>query len=32
MQVVFLHALPFDGAMWNAERDVLDGRVLAPRL
>jgi hypothetical protein len=32
MQIVFLHALPFDGRMWSAERDLLDGRVLAPRL
>jgi pimeloyl-ACP methyl ester carboxylesterase len=32
VQIVFLHALPFDGRMWNAERDLLERRVLAPRL
>jgi pimeloyl-ACP methyl ester carboxylesterase len=32
MQIVFLHALPFDGRMWSAESDLVDGRVLAPRL
>ncbi len=32
MQIVFLHALPFDESMWSAERESLDGRVLAPRL
>ena len=32
MQIVFLHALPFDESMWSAESELLDGRVLAPRL
>ncbi len=32
MQIIFLHALPFDGRMWSAETDLLNGRVLAPSL
>jgi pimeloyl-ACP methyl ester carboxylesterase len=32
MQLIFLHALPFDGSMWRAERDLTFGPVLAPRL
>ena len=32
MQLIFLHALPFDGNMWRAERDLSSGRVLVPRL
>lgn len=32
MRLVLLHALPFDGRMWHAERDLLPGRALAPTL
>ncbi len=32
MQLIFLHALPFDGSMWCAASDLTPGRTLAPRL
>ena len=32
MQVVLLHALPFDGSMWDGVRTLLDAAVLAPTL
>jgi pimeloyl-ACP methyl ester carboxylesterase len=32
VRVVLLHALPFDGRMWRAERDLLGGEALAPSL
>jgi len=32
VRLVLLHALPFDGRMWDAERDLLPGRTLAPTL
>ncbi|HEV7758841.1 MAG TPA: alpha/beta fold hydrolase, partial [Acidimicrobiales bacterium] len=32
MRVVLLHALPFDGRMWRAERDLLGSEALAPSL
>jgi pimeloyl-[acyl-carrier protein] methyl ester esterase len=32
MRLVFLHALPFDGSMWRAERDLLPDGTLSPSL
>jgi pimeloyl-ACP methyl ester carboxylesterase len=32
VRVVLLHALPFDGGMWRAERDVLPDRTVTPTL
>lgn len=32
MQLIFLHALPFDGSMWRAKMDLGPGRTLAPTL
>jgi pimeloyl-ACP methyl ester carboxylesterase len=32
MQVVLLHALPFDGRMWAGEGDVAGGATIAPNL
>lgn len=32
VRVVLLHALPFDGRMWQAERDLAPGGVVAPSL
>jgi pimeloyl-ACP methyl ester carboxylesterase len=32
VRVVLLHALPFDGRMWRAERDLLGSEALAPSL
>jgi pimeloyl-[acyl-carrier protein] methyl ester esterase len=32
MQLIFLHALPFDGSMWRAETDLAPSRTLAPTL
>lgn len=32
MELVFLHALPFDGRMWDHTTAVLDGETFAPDL
>ncbi len=32
MKLVFLHALPFDGSMWNDSTDVLATKTVAPNL
>lgn len=32
MKLVFLHALPFDGSMWNDTTDVLAAETVAPHL
>lgn len=32
MELVLLHALPFDGAMWHAHLDILPGHTHAPSL
>ena len=32
VQLVFLHALPFDGRMWSVVKEGHDGGVLTPRL
>ncbi len=32
LELVLLHALPFDGSMWTEQRDILPGRTHAPTL
>lgn len=32
LQLLFLHALPFDGSMWDEQRGVLPGATYAPTL
>jgi hypothetical protein len=32
VRLVLLHALPFDGRMWRAERDLVPGATFAPSL
>lgn len=32
VRLVLLHALPFDGRMWRAERDLVPGETFAPSL
>ena len=32
MELLLLHALPFDGSMWARQMDLLPGRVMAPTL